>query len=148
MVNWEGLCSALYARFERDEENQLIRHFFRIRQTNSVSEYIESFIDLVHQILVHDPTLAPSVITNRFIAASSLALLQEKVTVEYPKSDTKKTEATTPHKRYSFDQGRASGMSTRTTPTRSPVSPHSDDKRMGESSKPKSAEDKLSILKA
>ena len=55
------------SRFDRDEQNQIIRQFFRHRQTASVSEYIETFNELVHQMLAHDPTIASSVICNRFI---------------------------------------------------------------------------------
>jgi hypothetical protein len=42
-MNWESLCVALDTRFGRDQHNTLIRHFYHIHQTNSVSEYIEIF---------------------------------------------------------------------------------------------------------
>ena len=66
-LTWEELGAAMSSRFDRDEQNQIIRQFFRHRQTASVSEYIETFNELVHQMLAHDPTIASSVICNRFI---------------------------------------------------------------------------------
>lgn len=115
--------TTLCARFDRDEQNHLTRQFFRIKQTTSVSEYIETFSDLVHQLLAYDPTLAPSVITNRFIdglkdeirsvvivhrpqdldAASSLALLQEEVFMEYSRKEYKKPKGTTYSRRLSYE---------------------------------------------
>ena len=79
----------------------MLRKFFHIRHLSNVTEYIEHFCDLTHQILAHDPSLPPSVITNRFIDGlkkeinvimvhrpqdldftSSLALLQEEVMMD------------------------------------------------------------------
>lgn len=40
---------------------------FHIRQSTSVSDFIECFSKIVHQLLVHEPTIASSVITNRFV---------------------------------------------------------------------------------
>jgi hypothetical protein len=54
-------------RFEKDQHNILIRHFFRVKQTESVVDYIERFDTLVHQILAYDPKFSTVTITNRFI---------------------------------------------------------------------------------
>lgn len=32
-----------------------------------MSEYIEQFSEILHQLLIHDPTLTTSVVTNRFV---------------------------------------------------------------------------------
>ena len=66
-LEWESLCKAVIERFQRDDHNLVIRQFFHIRQTGSISEYIELFDELVHQLLAHDPYFNPSVITSRFV---------------------------------------------------------------------------------
>jgi hypothetical protein len=96
-----SFVQAVSTKFDRDEHNHLLRHFFHIQQmSSSVTEYLEQFSDIVHQLHAHDPSFSPTVITNRFIdclkkeirasvmmhrpptldTASSLALLQEEAT--------------------------------------------------------------------
>ena len=97
---WPKLCKLVCDRFEKDQHNLLLRKFFRIRQSDSIADYIEKFDTLVHQILAHDPKFSTATITNRFIdglkddiraivlvhrpanldVASSIALLQEEYT--------------------------------------------------------------------
>lgn len=89
-----------------------MRQFFRVRQSDSVSEYIEKFDNLVHQILAHDPKFNVVTITNRFIdglrddikavvlvqrpgnldAACSIALLQEETIKDIPRRDVRRNE--------------------------------------------------------
>ncbi|CAD6220663.1 unnamed protein product [Miscanthus lutarioriparius] len=98
-LSWKELGTAICSKFDRDEHDHLHRKFFHLKQTHTVTEYIEAFSDTVHQLLVHNPHLDPSFITNRFIdglcddiksvvlvqrphdidTASSIALLQEEV---------------------------------------------------------------------
>lgn len=66
-MTWDAFVTAICNRFDKDEHNHLLRHFFHIKQTSSISEYTEQFGDIVHQLLAHDPSFPPSVITNRFI---------------------------------------------------------------------------------
>ena len=54
-------------RFDKDEHNHLLRTFFHIKQSTTVTEYIEQFSDILHQLLVHDPSLPSSIITNHFV---------------------------------------------------------------------------------
>lgn len=111
------------ARFDREEQNHLIRQFFHIKQTTTVSDYIETFSDLVHQMLAHDSTILHYFITNRFIdglrtdiraivlvhrpqdldAASSLALLQEEVSLDHPRREFKKSESSSYQRKFSVD---------------------------------------------
>jgi hypothetical protein len=99
LTTWHEFCIAVCARFERDHHNQLIRQFFHIKQIDTVTEYVEHFDSLMHQILAHDPSFSVSAIVNRFIdglkqdikavvfihrpldldSAVSLALLQEEL---------------------------------------------------------------------
>lgn len=66
-MNWESFVHAVCTRFDRDEHNHLLRHFFHIKQTAIVSEFVEQFSDVVHQILAHDPNFPATVITNHFL---------------------------------------------------------------------------------
>jgi len=65
--DWKSLCQAITSRFERDQYNHVITNFFHARQVGSVSEYVETFDELVHQLLAYDPTFSPTVITSRFV---------------------------------------------------------------------------------
>lgn len=66
-MSWESFVIAVCNRFDRDEHNHLLRHFFHIKQSTIVSDYVEQFSDLVHQILAHDPSFSTFVIVNRFV---------------------------------------------------------------------------------
>ncbi|CAD6334945.1 unnamed protein product [Miscanthus lutarioriparius] len=59
--------TALCNRFDKDEHNHLLRHFFHIKQTTIVSEHVEQFSDIVHQLLAHDPSFPATIITNHFL---------------------------------------------------------------------------------
>jgi hypothetical protein len=96
-----------------------------MKQTATVSEYVEQFIDIVHQLLAHDPSIAPSVITNRFVdglrkdirtvvmvhrpqdldVASSLAFLQEEASIDHL---VRKNELGLYHKKNSQEQSKIS----------------------------------------
>lgn len=66
-ITWREFCLAVCARFEHDHHNHLIRQFFHIKQTTIVTEYVELFDTLMHQILAHDPTFSMTTIVNRFV---------------------------------------------------------------------------------
>lgn len=99
-------------RFERDQQNQLIRQFFRIKQQSTVADYVEHFDDIVHQLRAHDPHFNPMLVTHRFIeglrddikavvimhksldldTASSLAMRQEELLGEMPRREFKRQD--------------------------------------------------------
>ena len=108
-------------RFDEDEHNHLLRTFFHIKQSTTVTEYIEQFSDILHQLLVHDPILPSYVITDRFVdglkkeihvvimvhrpkdldIASSLALLHEEALMDSSVRDMNKWDHSDTTKRYS-----------------------------------------------
>lgn len=110
-MGWEELCVALCNRFGRDQYGSLIRQFFHIHQNGSVSEYIEHFDTLMHQLLDHDNNLTSAMITGRFVdgfrediramimiqrppdldTACALALLQEDVVQQHPRRDARRS---------------------------------------------------------
>jgi hypothetical protein len=66
-MNWGELCAALLTRFGRDQHNLLIRQFYHIFKTGSVSYYIEQFDLLLHQLLAHENHLTTTMVTARFV---------------------------------------------------------------------------------
>lgn len=66
-MKWDQFITDVCHKFEKDEHNHLLRTFFHIRQSTTVTDYIEQFSDNLHQILVHDPTISSAVICNRFV---------------------------------------------------------------------------------
>ena len=163
-ATWPELCATICQRFERDQQSHLNRQFFRLKQTSTISLYIEQFDDLIHQILAHDPNFSPHVISSRFIdglqdnirsvvlvhrpasldAACSLALLQEEVLLDIPSNDGKRQDG---------------GSSTRSSYARVSYSPMSPPRALAgthstgaqkpiEPSKPSGLEDKLQNIKS
>jgi len=85
-------------RFCHDQHELLIRQLFHIKQTTSVQEYVDQFVDLIEQLSAYTPNPDTLSYTTRFIdglcddirsvvlvqrptdldAACSLALLQEE----------------------------------------------------------------------
>jgi hypothetical protein len=157
-MSWETFVTTLCNRFDKDEHNHLIRHFFHIKQTTCVTEYVEQFSDLVHQILAHDPTFPQTIITNHFLdglkkdiravimvhrpqdldTASSLALLQEEAMQDQV---TKRIELGSYSKKTSSEAGKSS-VSSITNPTRV-----TEDKKGTEPARSKTSDEKLSSLK-
>ncbi|RLM74197.1 hypothetical protein C2845_PM15G12530 [Panicum miliaceum] len=111
-MSWEDLGVALCNRFGRDQHSALIRQFFHIQQNGSVTEYVEKFDTLVHQLLAHDNSLTSAMITGRFVdglredvravvviqrpqdldTACSLAILQEDVIGQTSRRDSRRMD--------------------------------------------------------
>jgi hypothetical protein len=107
--SWKEFCTAVCARFEKEQHNLLIRQFFHLKQLGNVADYVEQFDGILHQLLAHDPNMQPALITSRFIdglrddikvvvivhrlvdldAACSLALLQEEILGSFPRKITR-----------------------------------------------------------
>jgi hypothetical protein len=49
-ASWTEFCAKVHDRFGRDQHEALIRQLFHIRQTSSVSEYVEQFLSLIDQL--------------------------------------------------------------------------------------------------
>lgn len=64
---WEDFCSAVSAKFDRDQHELLIRQMDSIRQVGTVWEYYEKFDELMNQLLVYDPVVNMKYLTHRFI---------------------------------------------------------------------------------
>ncbi|XP_040381702.1 uncharacterized protein LOC121054888 [Oryza brachyantha] len=97
-VTWEELCARVCCKFTKDRHQNLIRQWIHLIQTGTVSEYVEIYDSVMHQLLAYDEAAPPSYSVTRFIeglkqdirvvvmvqkpqdldTACSLALLQEK----------------------------------------------------------------------
>lgn len=96
-MTWESFVTLICARFDKDEHNHILHHFFNIKHTTTVVEYVEEFSDIVHHLLADGPSFPPSAIAKRFVdglkkdiravdldTASSLAVLQEEALQDEP----------------------------------------------------------------
>lgn len=115
-ASWPEFAKALLDRFGRDQMGLLIRQLFHIRQTSSVTEYVDRFAQLVDQLTAYGHVTEPVYYAMRFVdglkddirsvvalhhpisfdTAASLALLQEEVSSK--NRDAKKPEFSVMHK--------------------------------------------------
>lgn len=163
-MSWENFCALVCAKFDKNEHNLVFRQFFHIRQTSSVTDYIERFSDTIHQLLAHEPTFSPTAITNRFVdglkheikcvvmmhkpqnldSASALALLQEEALLG-PNMYNKKEEGSSYYKKVYSEQSKQFSFSPSNTP-RFPSSP-TEEKKSPKTVKNKNMKDRLTTLK-
>jgi len=99
IATWTTFCQSLHDRFDRDQHEAFIRQLFQIKQTSTVTDYVERFTKLVDQLKAYSATTDPLFYTMRFVdglrpelkaiilvskpksldAAISMALVQEEV---------------------------------------------------------------------
>jgi hypothetical protein len=53
--DWGVLCQLVFKRWDKDQHQVFMHQILSLKQSSSVSEYIEKFDDLRHQLL-HDPS--------------------------------------------------------------------------------------------
>lgn len=66
-ISWESFCSLIEERFSRDQHELLLRQMNKIRQTSTVSDYVDRFTDLVEQLAAYTPHQDLVALTTRFI---------------------------------------------------------------------------------
>lgn len=113
---WEELCSAMGAKFGREQYQAQLRQFNSLRQAGSVAEYMEQFEELMHHLLAHNAAFDPLFFTTQFIdglkieikdgvalhrpqdldSAFSLASLQEELLASMPRRDHQRHEQGVP----------------------------------------------------
>jgi hypothetical protein len=112
IANWKGLCELLLEKFGREQYQALLRQFNTLKQQGSVSEYMNQFEDLMHQILAHNPAIDALFFTTQFLeglqveiksgvvlhrprdldTAFSLATMQEELIDALPRRDYRRHE--------------------------------------------------------
>lgn len=98
-LDWGSFTSLLCTRFGRDRHQMLIRQFFTVHQTTTVSHYIEQFELIINHLSSYSDSIHPFYFLTRFVeglrkdiravvlvqrppdldTACALALLQEEV---------------------------------------------------------------------
>ncbi|XP_062230691.1 uncharacterized protein LOC133928395 [Phragmites australis] len=111
-LDWHQFCLLVHERFGRDHHDILIRQLFHIRQTGSVSEYVDQFSELIDQLNAYESITDPRYYIMRFIdglkddirsivliqrpqdldSAFVLAALQEEVADSSRKKEYRKQE--------------------------------------------------------
>jgi hypothetical protein len=66
-VDWGEFCSLLHERFGRAQHEALIRQLFHIRQTSSVTAYVDQFSALVDQWTTYESEANPLYYATRFV---------------------------------------------------------------------------------
>jgi hypothetical protein len=161
--DWKTFCSMIHERFSRDQHELLLRQLFNVRQTGSVSEYVDKFTELIDQLKAYNPNPDLLSYTTRFVdglrediravvlvarpntldAAYTLALLQEEAGGPSRSKDYRRQDIS-PVPKYAASRG---GHSVPPTLARAGGDKAwSDDKSGG--TKTPSVEDKLSTLKS
>lgn len=65
--SWDQFAKLVLDRFGREHHELLVRQFLSIRQTSSVSDYIERFLVLADQLVAYESQPNPVYFTMRFI---------------------------------------------------------------------------------
>jgi hypothetical protein len=65
--DWPNFCRIIRERFCRYQHELFIRQMFHIRQTTTVQDYVDRFIDLIEQLLAYTPNPDHLSYTTRFI---------------------------------------------------------------------------------
>uniref|UniRef100_A0ACD5X0Q7 Uncharacterized protein n=1 Tax=Avena sativa TaxID=4498 RepID=A0ACD5X0Q7_AVESA len=66
-LTWSSFCDLLCTRFGRDRHQALIRQFYAIHQTSSVTEYAERFETLMNHLMTYYDAIHPLYFLTRFI---------------------------------------------------------------------------------
>lgn len=65
--DWETFTSLLCTRFGRDRHQSLIRQFFTIHQTSTVTDYIEKFEMIINHLTSYSDSIHPYYFLTRFV---------------------------------------------------------------------------------
>ncbi|WVZ79743.1 hypothetical protein U9M48_027287 [Paspalum notatum var. saurae] len=158
-ANWNQFCHLLLEHFGKDQHELLIRQFYNMGQTGSVSEYIQQFSELVDQLQAYESDTDKLHYATRFIdglrdeikavlmmhrpsdldTACSLALLQEEAAGSSRRKEFRK-----------FSNGFQAKSGPNSLPSDASKTDrlHSDEKRRFDPSKRASEHDKLAALRA
>lgn len=159
-ITWSGLCELVCNRFTKDRHQALIRQWIRINQSGTVSEYVEKFDGLMHQLMAYDNTMLPDYFITKFVeglrddirivvmvqrpqdldSACAIALFQEEAIEGVKFSSYKKSESGVLIK-----TGRTNQVSTTPLNARG-NSNYSEDRRAIEAARAR--DDKVAVLRA
>nr|CAE03017.3 OSJNBa0091D06.2 [Oryza sativa Japonica Group] len=161
-ISWTGLCELVCTRFSKDRQQALIRQWIHIRQEGFVSEYVEKFDSLMHQLLAYDNSLLPVYFVTKFVeglrsdirvvvlvqrpqdldSTCAITLLQEEALEGIKFNQYRKPDSSIPVR--SFQKTPA--LAHTATPQKQFTPQHTEDKRGTESARAR--EEKLAALKS
>lgn len=110
--SWEELCVAVSEKFGRDQYQAQLRQFANLSQTGTVTDYMNRFEELMHNLLAHNSGFDPVYFTTKFLdglhseiragvvlhrptdldSAFSLSLLQEELLETMRRRDYRRPE--------------------------------------------------------
>lgn len=111
-LNWSSFCALIHEHFNHDQHELILRQLCNIRQSSSVADYVDRFIELVDQLKAYNPNPDKLYLVTRFVdglcddtrsvilvqhpdtldAACTLALLQEEAGDQGRRRDARKPE--------------------------------------------------------
>lgn len=66
-IDWTSFYALIHERFSRDQHESLLRQLFNIRQTGSMSKYVDQFTSLTDQLKSYNPKPDLLSYSTRFI---------------------------------------------------------------------------------
>jgi hypothetical protein len=64
---WATLCRLVFQRWDRDQHHTFMRQILALKQTGSITDNIEKFEDMRHQVHLHDPSASSVFFVARFL---------------------------------------------------------------------------------
>lgn len=65
--SWAALYVAVFAKFNRNKYTKTIDAFFAFKQNDSVDEYAHKFEELMHGVLLYNPSYDETFFVNHFL---------------------------------------------------------------------------------
>jgi hypothetical protein len=167
-VDWPSFCRMIRERFCRDQHELLIRHLFHIKQSTTVQDYVDHFVDLIEQLSAYTANPDHLFYTTRFIdglrvdiraiilvqrpqdldTVCTLALLQEEAIEPGQHREFHKTDGSP----FAKPQASKGALPLPPPPARAAVRPPIDDKKPTEDRrfppKTSSVDDKFQTLRS
>jgi hypothetical protein len=86
-IPWSEFCALVHDRFSRDQHEALICQLFHIRQTSTVTKYVESFSMLVDQLAAYEAEANPLYYAMRIVDGlkedvKSVVMIQHSATLD------------------------------------------------------------------
>ena len=66
-ISWESFCALIRERFAKDQHQVLLKQLFHIRQSGSVSSYVDEFSQLVDKLNAYQHMSDPLYYTMKFV---------------------------------------------------------------------------------
>ena len=75
--DWEEFCTAVFERLDRDHYQTHLRQLDALCQIGSVTEFLETFEELSHVVLLYNPSYDDTFFVTRFLGVSMRTFAQQ-----------------------------------------------------------------------